>query len=140
MKPTLPQLGDKLREVRERRAAAKQAFDARDTEDAKLEDGLVLLILDDMNAGTVGLSTILSNGDRMSFTRKVKTQYRIEAGESDKFFAWVKAHNKTELLQRRILQEAMAAEVAAAGTVPVGVHSYSTVTLGTSITRAAPKV
>jgi len=137
--PNLKDLAEFLRVKRdEKTALAKQQEAAMADIDAIIE-GIEELIMDTFPEGVDTQAVTLSDGSKASITKKQNAQFRLNEGQSDEFYDWAKAHGRTDLLQRRIAQVAMKAEVVAHG-LPPGVFVHAETVVGMTVKRPTPTV
>lgn len=137
--PNLKELAEFLRIKRDEKAALNKAHDLVIAELDAVIDGLKELIQDTFAEGVTSQSVTLADGFKASLTKKKNPQFRLNAGESDAYYAWAKEHGRTDLFQRRIAQDAMEAEVVSNG-LPPGVFVHTETVIGMTLTRPAPTV
>ena len=137
--PSLKDLADFLHTKRAEKAALTKQHDAVIAELDAIIEGIEELMLDTFPDGVDTQSVTLSDGSKASINKKQNAQFRLNAGESDAYYAWAQAHGRTDLFQRRISQDAMKAEVIANG-LPPGVFVHTETVVGMTVKRAAPTV
>jgi hypothetical protein len=116
---------------------AAQAAALKETED--IIEGIEQIMLDTFTDGVTAHKITLPDGTSMTLAKKVVSQFRIEPSKSDEFFAWVKQHNRVDMLQRRIVQAAVEQATNDNGALPPGIFVYTAPELSVRTQRAAPK-
>jgi len=139
MEPTLKQLAEFLHAKKQEKSALTKAHDAAIKEIEDIIEGIEELILDTFAEGVDKQSVTFEDGTSATITRKVNSQFRINEGQSDLFYQWVQDNGHAHLLQRRIKQDAIEAEVKTNG-LPPGVFVHTEVALGMTTRRAAPSI
>lgn len=135
--PTLQQLADFMRQKKAEKAKLTQEYEEAAKEIDDIIEGIEELMLDMFPEGVDTQSVTLADGAKATITRKVNSQFRIFEGKSDEFYGWVQANGRADLLQRRIGQAALEAEVKANG-LPPGIFVHTEPTVGMTVRRAAP--
>lgn len=137
--PTFKEMATLLRIKRDEAAALTKAYEAAKKEIDDIIEGVEDLIKDSFPEGVDTQSVTFDDGAKGSVTKKLATQFRINEGQSTDFYDWAKANGRTDLLQKRILQTAMEAEVKANGLPPGAfVHTETKITM--TVKRPAPAV
>lgn len=106
--------------------------------DSRLKD-IEAAVLESLPADVDRQQLTLPTGDRVSFGRAVTKRIQPEGGKSDEFYAWVKANNATELLERRIAQGNAEAWAKEHGQVLPYTEVVNKVSLSVRVTKATPK-
>lgn len=136
---SLAQLVEIAMQVRAKEKAMSAAHKAEITPLTEGLEGLEALILARLPADETS-TKIPYNGGSVTVGRKVKTQFRINEGQSDLFYDYVKAENKTELLTRALKQTAIEEEVKlSGGQLPPGLYVHTEVALSMTEKKAPPK-
>lgn len=137
--PSLKDLAEFLHTKRAEKDALTKQYDAACAEIDAIIEGLDELIGDMFPEGVDTQSVTFSDGSTATITKKQNAQFRLNAGESDAYYAWAAANGRTDLFQRRISQDAMKTEVMTNG-LPPGVFVHTETVVGMTVKRAAPTV
>jgi hypothetical protein len=137
--PSLKDLAEFLRTKRDEKTTLTKQYDAAIAELDAIIEGIEELMLDTFPDGVDTQSVTLSDGSKASINKKQNAQFRLNAGESDAYYAWAQANGRTDLFQRRIAQDAMKAQVQAHG-LPPGVFVHTETVVGMTVKRPAPTV
>jgi hypothetical protein len=137
--PSLKDLAEFRHTKRAEKAALTKEYDAACAEIDAIVEGLDELISDLFPEGVDTQSVTFSDGSKASITKKKNAQFRLNAGESDTYYAWAAANGRTDLFQKRIAQDAMTTEVTTRG-LPPGVFVHSETVINMTVKRPAPTV
>lgn len=137
--PTLVQLAEFLRLKKAEKSALTKAYEEQEKALKEIIEGIEELIADTFPEGVDTQSVTLPDGAKASITKKQTSQFRILEGQSEIFYDWVTSNGRADLLQRRLKQDAMEAEVIANG-LPPGAFVHAETAIGMTVRRAAPSV
>lgn len=122
------------------KAALTKAHEAAVKEITDVIEGLEELMIESFPEGVLSQAVTLPDGSKATVTKKTASQYRILEGKSDAFYAWVLEHGRSDLLQRRIAQAAIEAEIITSGDMPPGIFVHTEPTIGMTVKREAPAI
>lgn len=137
--PSLKELAAFLRTKKAEKAELTKQHDTVVAEIDAIIEGIEELMLETFPEGVDTQSVTFDDGAKASITKKTNAQFRLNEGQSDQFYEWAKANGRTDLLQRRISQDAMKSEVQNQG-LPPGVFVHTETVVGMTVRRAAPTV
>lgn len=138
--PSMKDLAEFLHIKRAEKAELKKEQEKAMKELDDIIEGIEELMLESFPEGVVSQAVTLSDGSKATVTRKVNSQYRILEGASDTFYGWAQDNGRVDLLQRRIAQAALDAEVITSGTMPPGIFVHTEPAIGMTVKREAPAV